>query len=99
MIDLFPLFVVDNVLDEVVPHVVDGADHNKDGNQPQDCDDGEGDVSQVEVAVRGAAVDAVQGLYHAQLVQLAGQRPGGGQVVGLGEGDEVAQSRLVLQQD
>ena len=98
MIDLFPLFVANNVLNEVVPHVVDGADHDEDRGEAQDGHHREGDVAEVEVAVRGAAVDTAQRLDMAQLVQLAGQRHGGGQELRLGEGDEVAQSGPVLQQ-
>ena len=99
MLDLFPLFVVDNLLDEVVPHVVHRAEHNKEGRQAEDCGDRQGDVSEVEMSVRGPAVDRLQGLDQAQLVQLAGQGPGGGQELGLGETDEVAQSSPVLQQN
>ena len=94
---LFVLFDFNNVLDEVVPHVVDRAEHNKDGGQPQDSDDRESDVTQIEISVSGATVHTRQRLDLAQRVQRAGQGPGGGQEVRLGESDEIVDFGVVLQ--
>ena len=56
MIDLF-LFYVQNLIDEVVPHVVDGTDDNKDSGEAEDTDYRDGDVEEVEVPVTDPAGD------------------------------------------
>ena len=88
MSDLF-LFIVQNLLDEVIPHIVNRTDDNKDSSEAEDAHHGDGDVFEVEVPVTDPAGDSLEGPDDTEAKQSARQGDGGGEEVLLGKGDQV----------